>query len=112
MTRPRKTFILELTKLQCQETLRALEWNSWTPDKDEKTVWENAHGKLRQAYTAAIHYESVLARLTEGQARCVLAALKEWGKVHPSTGAWRKAHEKVRKALDLWEERQPIAQKG
>lgn len=41
---------------------------------------------------------------TEGQARVVEKALEEFGTIGMSTGAWRHALHKTKKALGTWRE--------
>jgi len=98
--RPRKTFELEFTRTQAELVLRALTWTQ-TLDKDLAIVRENTLRKVRKAYTAG-NPEIVRVRLSEGQMKVVFRAVTEWRGGLPTTGAWRKVNEKVRKALDLW----------
>jgi hypothetical protein len=49
--------------------------------------------------------EKIVLELTRRQAEAVLKALEDdWG-TRPTRGSYRKALEKVRKALGVWEER-------
>jgi len=107
--RPRKQIVLELTHPQYMVVVKSVICSPLS-GKSEATL-EVAKAKLIQAHRdweecGSSEHAPIVVRLTEGQGRAVLAALIDHGDaIGPSTGAWRKAHKKVRKALGVWEER-------
>jgi plasmid replication initiation protein len=79
----------------------------WGPSNAKSpATLEMAEKKLVAAFRAWVKNstEYITVRLTEGQGRAILSVLQGYGG-SPSTGAWRKANEKVRKALGVWEEK-------
>ena len=88
MSRPRKQIFLNLTERQARLVLDALEFNS----DEENLVVQNTIKKVSQG-----------SSLTESQAKAVLDALETWRRYfRPTTGSWRAANKKVRKALEVW----------